>query len=227
MEYIAEKRLNGIITYGGFNLRTRRRYHDVNIIHENIDYDFYQIPKQLTSAVDIGANVGIFSLICASRGAEVYAYEPEKTSYDVLLENIKLNGYQEKIHSHRSAVGVTGKVRLYIHESNSGACSTHLELIGGLQEEKYQDVDSILLAEVFRDVPHCDLLKIDCEGSEAEILPGMREVVSKIEQVSVEFHKDKVLRWQLTDMMKEWFPVITCTYRRNLNSVWVFKKHED
>lgn len=34
--------------------------------------------------------------------------------------------------------------------------------------EESEEVDSISIEDVFKDIPHCDLLKIDCEGGEYE-----------------------------------------------------------
>lgn len=42
---------------------------------------------------DVGANVGMYSMLLAARGAEVYAFEPEALNYACLCTNIKLNNF--------------------------------------------------------------------------------------------------------------------------------------
>jgi hypothetical protein len=37
-------------------------------------------------------------------------------------------------------------------------------------------------------IDHIDLLKMDCEGSEWEILPHSREVLPKVSQICMEYH---------------------------------------
>ena len=46
---------------------------------------------------DIGANVGAYSLIAASRGSSVIAFEPGYASYARLCDNIVLNGFDDSI----------------------------------------------------------------------------------------------------------------------------------
>ena len=47
--------------------------------------------------IDIGANVGMYSLMSAvSRNARVYAFEPEANNYNLLCHNIRLNNVMTK-----------------------------------------------------------------------------------------------------------------------------------
>ena len=48
--------------------------------------------------IDLGAHIGVFSVYAALYGAEkVYAYEPLKENYDLLVKNIAVNNLQDKI----------------------------------------------------------------------------------------------------------------------------------
>jgi tRNA/tmRNA/rRNA uracil-C5-methylase (TrmA/RlmC/RlmD family) len=42
--------------------------------------------------LDIGANIGVFTLYAAKQGAQVYAYEPMPPTYGVLQQNVKAHG---------------------------------------------------------------------------------------------------------------------------------------
>jgi FkbM family methyltransferase len=46
---------------------------------------------------DVGANVGVFSLYAARKGAQVIAFEPFAENYAILNRNIHLNGMDEQI----------------------------------------------------------------------------------------------------------------------------------
>lgn len=56
---------------------------------------FESIIKPGMSVVDIGANLGIFTLRALRGGCKVYAYEPTPSTYSILNQNIKANGYWE------------------------------------------------------------------------------------------------------------------------------------
>ena len=42
--------------------------------------------------LDVGANIGVFTLYAAKQGAQVYAYEPMPPTYAVLQQNIEAHG---------------------------------------------------------------------------------------------------------------------------------------
>src|SRR3990172_3683386 len=49
--------------------------------------------------IDVGANMGSYSLIAASKliSGKVFAFEPSKIAYKRFRENIKLNNFESKI----------------------------------------------------------------------------------------------------------------------------------
>ena len=53
--------------------------------------------------IDIGANIGLWTLVGATKG-EVIAVEPNPRTYQMLVENIKLNGVGEKVTAIHAAV---------------------------------------------------------------------------------------------------------------------------
>jgi len=58
----------------------------------NDQYEAYSSHLKNKIVIDAGANVGIFSLYASMLGAKkVYAFEPVKETYDILVKNIKMN----------------------------------------------------------------------------------------------------------------------------------------
>jgi len=51
--------------------------------------EFHIMPNE--KWLDLGANIGTFSLLCLTRGARVVAYEPEPENFQLLHKNIALN----------------------------------------------------------------------------------------------------------------------------------------
>ncbi len=121
--------------------------------------------------VDLGANIGAFSLYAAAstQRSVVYAYEPEPRNFALLKRNIALNGMEGRISPVQSAV--TGQVerrRLYLSRSPLHS------LYPGARGQESIEVPCIGMAELFErhELDTIDFLKIDCEGAEFEILYG-------------------------------------------------------
>jgi len=58
---------------------------------------FKKYIKENMGVIDIGANIGYYSLLAAKlvgKNGKVYAFEPETANYKMLLKNIEINGYK-------------------------------------------------------------------------------------------------------------------------------------
>jgi len=134
--------------------------------------------------VDIGANVGYFSLIAANlvgSAGKVYAFEPAPENHAVLRRNIELNGYSniqpvEKAVSHKSETTL-----LYLSALDSGSHSLSQEAARGIEGDFVQvsttTLDSFFEGEAW---PNVDLVKIDVEGGELGVLEGMDRFFERI-----------------------------------------------
>ena len=111
--------------------------------------------------VDVGANVGVFSVLAASSGASVTAYEPHPGTFAHLERNtagLPVRCVQAAV---VGAAPPEGRVAL----ATSGESDTRHRLA-----ERGMEVPAVSVAEVIGS--GCDLLKIDCEGAEFELLGG-------------------------------------------------------
>ncbi len=137
--------------------------------------------------IDIGANIGIFTTHSSflSEG-KVYSYEPFKIHFKRLLKNIKANQLKNVVPFNLAVCGSKGKRNLFINKKNSGMHS----LIFKENSEEKTTVKSTTLKEIFEknDIKQCDFLKMDCEGSEYEILyHAPKNILKKIRKISLEF----------------------------------------
>lgn len=120
--------------------------------------------------VDCGANVGFFSLLAASRGAEVIAFEPNPPTHAQLMRNAAMNGFA--VDARCIALGERpGTTFLELDQrGNSGAA--HLSDTGEATVAVELDtLDNQLAGRVPR------LVKIDVEGAEILLLRGATEVL--------------------------------------------------
>lgn len=136
--------------------------------------------------VDVGAQIGLFSLSAAHRGAKVLAFEPVQGNFAQLQKNVSANKLD--ITPVRMAVGAKqGTLSINISPSNEGGHSV-------LVKEKQGtviSVPSISLAGIFKkfQLKKIDILKLDCEGAEYDILLHTSfSTLKKIKKIFLELH---------------------------------------
>ena len=144
------------------------------------------------TVVDIGANIGAFTIDCAFRYPDVRieAYEPNPEAFHVLQTNVIANGLSARVRLYNEAVGSTpGTMRLWTGEGNVAATaypsSTDAQ---GLSIA----VPLTDLATVIQRAGRVSVLKIDAEGAEADILEAGGAALNDVEQIVAEYHEARV-----------------------------------
>jgi FkbM family methyltransferase len=142
-----------------------------------------QVLRRLLSkgmtAIDVGANVGALSLVCARAvgpTGKVHAFEPEPLFAGLLCEAFDLNG-TPWVEVHRKAVG-----------RENGQATFHVSPIGGhssmyplpeAEAEQQADIQVEVgrLDDIFASGSRIDLVKMDVEGAELDVLSGMHRLI--------------------------------------------------
>ena len=147
----------------------------------------YGVSHKTDTIIDIGANIGVYSLISAKKyKSKVYAYEPMPQSFSLLKKNIELNKLQSKVKYHKLAVAKTNEKRRFYNTGSSPFNSLYTK------GKDYVEVECTTLKDIFKDnnIKTCDILKIDCEGAEYEILYNTPDsILAKIKEIRMEYHK--------------------------------------
>lgn len=134
--------------------------------------------------IDVGANIGLFTLIAARRvipGGCVYAFEPTRMVFERLRENIALNRCNN-VNVYRWALSDTESQRqLYQSEDGFDAWNS---LVKPVKEENYsqETVDCRQLDDVVANdklIGRVALIKIDVEGWETRVLQGACRTLSR------------------------------------------------
>lgn len=141
--------------------------------------------------VDIGAHVGVVSMYLAKRHPRVtvYAFEPLPPTFALLERNLARNRVRNVVPVN---VAITADGRdLQISaslESNSGGATANLAT-PALPGHVLFTVSSVTLDDALDSlgIDRVRLLKIDCEGSEHEILLNAR-CLDRVEHLRAEFH---------------------------------------
>jgi len=139
--------------------------------------------------VDVGANVGFYTIRHAARGASVVAVEPNPQARTRLEKALVRNKLDAEVIA-CAAGAAPGVATLVVGGST---------LTGSLQQgadgrERHEvpvrTLDAILAGN--RDV--VDVLKLDTEGSERDILLGAPATLARTARVVMEFHSEELLR---------------------------------
>lgn len=123
-------------------------------------------------AVDIGANLGLHSLIMARCGWKVTAYEPDPRHCSLLRRNLKLN-HIRSVRVQEAAVSNRGGRAEFVRVAGN-TTSSHL---AGAKSGAYGKLEKfpVRLVAATRAMQGADFVKIDAEGHEWEILKSMPE----------------------------------------------------
>lgn len=161
---------------------------DSFIIKEVYEDNCYNLPEDLSgiTIIDIGANIGAFVAACVERNAKkVIAFEPNPESF---IELIKLTKDWRQVRCFSCAV--TGKQYSIVRLSNSNYLD-EIELTGGNFVDVNNEMDGIdvysanvekMLTLTLDNSNLVDpnrppvWIKMDCEGSEHEIMDGIMKM---------------------------------------------------
>lgn len=144
-----------------------------------------QYLKEYNCAIDIGANVGIFTYNFLQFGfKQIWAFEPDKLNFECLKRNTKL--WFRQVHYHN--VGLAeGPGVAQIHQTTEGCGHLFLERDDGIQGDiSLQALDSY-------NIPQCNLLKIDVEGFESYVVQGALETIKRCRPVIILEEKNYLL----------------------------------
>ena len=156
---------------------------------------FNRLVKPGMTVIDIGANIGYFTLLAAKlvgKEGKVYAFEPESKNYELLIKNININKFDNVVPIQKAITAKSGKTELFINRMEPGAHS--------IFKENGRCLPSIIVETVsldeFCENKHIlpDLIKIDVEGAEIGVLRGANKVITKQENVKIiiEFSPDNI-----------------------------------
>ena len=140
------------------------------------DFSFYEAGKynitQNDIVFDCGANLGLFSIYAAAKGAKVYAFEPMSYIRYFLKEAQKL--YPNNIIIIPAAVGIKTETKIFNQMHNPGASGCKGGFMENASEKVYLEQVPVIRLDDFieNNNIHPTFIKMDIEGSELFALKG-------------------------------------------------------
>lgn len=153
-------------------------------------YDFPQIPKEpMDCVVDVGANIGVFSLYQAltRKAHRVFAFEPAPSVFPRLLRNCALNRANQITAIHAAIGSENGSVAF---RESPISLNGQIDKAGG---QGTVPVNCYTLDYVLADVLRIDLLKVDTEEHERDVFEGATETLKRTRYVVVEAITQKAI----------------------------------
>ena len=137
-------------------------------LDELIIFCFYHANRnRYRHVLDIGANIGLHSIIMSKCGYEVRTYEPDPTHFEVLQKNLLLNG-SENVEPHNEAVSSQSGEMEFVRVLGN-TTGSHL---AGSKPNPYGELERFpVKVEAFGPlIDWADLIKLDVEGHEKIVL---------------------------------------------------------
>jgi FkbM family methyltransferase len=150
--------------------------------------------KEKSSFVDVGANVGYYTLIASRRVGDhgcVHAFEPVSAQFDALTANVRRNCLRNVVLNKLIVADSSGPKLIHLGSENNTGEASVVQSVGG--EERNETVESITLDQYLLGKT-VDAIKIDTEGYELSVLRGAARTLGHSKPLVLVEVKDRLLR---------------------------------
>ena len=177
--------LYGEIEIGGF--ANFSEYRAVPAFLDEIDLSFLRNYSFSDGGfLDVGANLGVISLVLAKRFRErwIHAFEPNPTTFSALVSNISRNRVRNVTPHEIAIADIDGTVLFDADPKARGTASIAHELGNNVILAKSQTLDVFVSANGIRKIA---LLKVDVEGFESLVFSGAAFALAELRPSAIFF----------------------------------------
>jgi FkbM family methyltransferase len=165
-----------MIVEKGLSFSIRPDTTDIKVIDEVIKRNVYEHKKfgfLIADApvwLDLGGNIGTFTCLAASKGLQVFTFEPEPDNYTLLHENLKNNRLTANVFKEGVVAGPDGSLDLYLCKGDYNKYRHTIFKIRGREKITIQVRNFKKLMNEVKP----NGIKIDIEGAEIELLESIK-----------------------------------------------------
>ena len=147
--------------------------------------------KKSDVILDIGANIGYYTILFSKLGKEVHAFEPDETNFSILQKNIKANNLTNVISNKKAVSNKNGTINLSLNKLNTGGHYI-------TNKETGVKVETIILDDYIKSV---DFVKMDVEGAETLALMGMKNLLANPNlKLLIEYNPNAIANFGFNDL---------------------------
>ena len=157
------------------------------------------------TVLDIGGNIGLFTLMYGRFGNKVYVYEPEDINFEILNKNLFCYSH---VKCYKKAVIKEDKNKTFFYLAQGKSSGIHsCKITRGRVRIK---VPSIAFKKVLA-LHKPDVIKMDIEGMEYDLLS--EELSKCVREICIEFHFGQKA------MKKNFFPTLNFLFNQGFKEV--------
>lgn len=201
---IIKYRLNGNLNIIN-SIISSDQYFDSEIVNLYSDEVFIDVGAY------IGDTVGYFIKECKGDFKKIFCFEPDKSNFEILVNNANVVKYKNKIITENAGVSDKDGIAKFNAEKEYSSYISN----NGVEEIKIYSLDAYLknIKPTF--------IKVDVEGAEYEVIKGSEELIKKYKPklAICIYHKPRDL-WELPLYLKSLVPEYNIYIRHYSSNVW-------
>ena len=132
--------------------------------------------------VDLGANIGYYTLMAASivsESGKVYAIEPFPLSFEMVVKNVEINGFSDIVECSQLAISDRrGTATMFLGDADNVHTLMDLSAYTGIPRPT-MDVETMTLDQFLENREPIDFLRMDIEGAECQVFDGMNKTFAQ------------------------------------------------
>ncbi len=170
------------------------RYVFYEVFMKSAYFSAGQVLRPGDSVIDVGANVGFFSIQAAARvgpTGSVLAFEPQPETFAQLQRNIAASGMRNIRPRQAAVTAQSGSAVLFFGDTPIYS-SLFRSVDAQSRDASSLEVPTTTIGDIMRDegLARCHYLKMDCEGGEYAICESLSaDVAARIDQITMEVHR--------------------------------------
>lgn len=151
--------------------------------------------------LDIGANIGAYTLTLFKETKEIHAFEAGKKNYEILSKNVHSNSLKNIYLNNKAVSDKDGeKLKIFISPDCGGNNSAYKSQFNSFEEVDTVTIDTYCTEMNVKDI---GFIKIDIEGGEFSAIIGAKDTIKKYKPIIFcEFNSNaaNLAGWKLTDL---------------------------
>ena len=199
--YVPPSKTDGIF----ISLRNNRTY-EPNVTKELL---YWFEKKNIDTFIDVGANIGYYTLLFSQKNIKTYSFEPNFENYTILHKNLEINHFSQSLIYNMGLSDHVGELEFYYRKEKSGHGSFNKDIQNKQNLNLCKKVPVDKLDNIYIEGDNI-MLKIDIEGYELHAITGMLNLLrtKKIKvfciEISRKFYGNDVEN-KIINLLKKFF----------------------